>query len=108
MKRKSIVTDNMDISVFSGKPAECAHHLISGSGRRKLSDKDGLIIPLTHKEHNMATRPEDRIHNNPGAEHLSKMAGQLAWEKEYYKEKADVEGDPARDAFRSRYGKSYL
>lgn len=107
--KKSIVTKDMHISVFSGEPAECTHHLISGSGTRKLADKDGLTIPLTNNEHNIATHPEDRIHGNPRAEDLSKIAGQLAYEKEYYRKQLfDKDMDPARDEFRLRYGRSYL
>lgn len=107
--KKSVVTKYMHISVFSGEPAECTHHLISGSGYRKLADKDGLTIPLTHEEHNIAAHPEDRIHGNPRAEDLSKIAGQLAYEKEFYrKQLCGKDDDPAREEFRSRYGKSYL
>ena len=107
--KKSIVTKDMRTSVFSGEPAECTHHLISGSGSRKLADKDGLTIPLTNKEHNIAVHPEDRIHGNPRAEDLSKMAGQLAYEKEFYrKQLCSSNEDPARDNFRQRYGRSYL
>jgi hypothetical protein len=40
----------------------------------------------------------ERIHENPMAEKLSKMLGQAIWEKH--------NGD--REAFRKRYGKSYL
>lgn len=49
-----------------------------------------------------------QIHNNSAAEKLSKIAGQLAWEKEYYHKLYGYENDPAREAFRKRYGRSYL
>ena len=48
------------------------------------------------------------------AEKLSKMLGQLAYEKEYYRSILEsVDGleegeDPAREKFRRRYGISYL
>ena len=105
---KSIVTDYMSISVLSGRPAECTHHLIYGNGLRELSDKDGLVIPLTNEEHNMSL---DSIHLSRYGGHLSKIIGQLAWEKEFYKELCEKIGlveSSARDSFRKRYGQSYL
>lgn len=105
---KSIVTKYTEISAFSTNPKECDHHLIYGSGLRKLADQDGLILPLTNREHNTGAIPE-RIHDNPAAEKLSKMLGQVAWEKEYYRTKwNDGVDDQAREAFRKRYGISYL
>ena len=113
-RRKGIVTEYASISVVSGEPAECMHHLLPGSGRRILAEEDGLKVPLTHEEHNLARKPEDRVHGNPMAEAFSRISGQLAYEKEYYKEIAEAaagvpeDGDPAREAFRDRYGTSYL
>lgn len=94
---KSIVTEYTDICLFCGRPAECEHHLIFGNGLRKLADGDGLKVPSCNKCHNMG-QINDRIHDNPMAEKLSKMLGQAIWESRY--------GD--REAFRKRYGKSYL
>lgn len=105
---KSIVTEYTNISAFSQNPRECDHHLIFGSGLRKLADEDGLIIPLTNREHNLGNDTE-KIHGNQAAEKLSKMVGQLAYEKEFYKKALGAgEEDPAREAFRKRYGISYL
>ena len=102
----SIVTEYMDISVLSGRPTECEHHLIMGNSLRKLSDEDGLVIPLTHEEHNMSA---ESIHMSRWGCHLSRIIGQLAWEKEFYRRlRHDAGIDPARDAFRKRYGISYL
>lgn len=109
MKHKSIVTAYTEISAFSGYPAQQWHHMIWGDigTKRAKADEDGLILPLTADEHTTG-RLAGRVHGNQAAEHLSKIAGQLAWEKQYYREKLKEQGDPARDAFRSRYGKSYL
>lgn len=110
---KSILTEYTNISAFSQNPKECDHHLIFGSGLRKLAEEDGLFIPLTNKEHNMGHNTE-KIHGNQAAEKLSKMLGQLAYEKEYYRsalealKETDKDSDPAREAFRERYGISYL
>lgn len=113
---KSIVTKYMDISILSGKPMECMHHLIFGNGLREKSDKYGLIVPLTNDEHNMSL---ESIHLSRYGSHLSKIIGQLAWEKQYYKEivmlHAQEQGtpmgeddDPARILFRKEFGQSYL
>ena len=58
--------------------------MIYGRGLRELADEDGLTIPLTHAEHNMNPNGQRwQVHENAPAEALSKIAGQLAWEKEY-------------------------
>ena len=94
---ESIVTKYKDICIFCGKEAECQHHLIFGRGLRDLAEDDGLKVPSCNKCHNMGSIPQ-RVHENPMAEKLSKMLGQAIWEKNY--------GD--REAFRKRYGRSYL
>lgn len=109
MGSRSIVTKYEGISVISGYPKECRHHLIFGRGKREKAEEDGLWIPLLNREHNMAQCAVDQIHDNPPAEYLSKIVGQLAWEKEFYRRKiCDPDQDPARKAFRTRYGESYL
>lgn len=110
---KAKLTEYTDISAFSPSPKECDHHLIFGSGLRKLADADGLTIPLTHEEHSTGS-VTGRIHDNSAAEKLSKMLGQVAFEKEFYRsnlealQELDEGEDPAREAFRQRYGISYL
>lgn len=110
---KSIITEYEDISAFSGAPAECMHHCIFGRGLRELADVDGLTIPLTNAEHNMNSQGERwQIHGNAPDEALSKMVGQLAWEKRYIATKRELPFEgierEAREAFRERYGISYL
>lgn len=105
---KSIVTEFEDISAFSQAPAECHHHLVYGRGLRELADEDGLWIPLTNAEHNMS--PDGllyQIHSNPTAEKLSKMLGQMAWEKNAIYQTGCNPAE-ARQFFRNRYGISYL
>ena len=104
---KSIVVENELISAISGAPIECRHHLIFGNGRRVYAEEDGIWIPLTNAEHNMGDLLH-RIHDNPMAEELSKIAGQLAWEGEYYRNASTKGQFAARKAFRQHYGKSYL
>lgn len=119
---KNILTEYTELSAFSASPKECDHHLIFGSGLRKLADEDGLILPLTNYEHNTGPIGE-RIHENVAAEKLSKMLGQVAWEEYYtaklFAKKYELTGPTedeyaraimreAREAFRKRYGVSYL
>lgn len=108
----SILTKYEDYSVFSGSPAQSIHHLIFGRGMRELSENYGLKIPLTNAEHNLSSVGTiNQIHGNPAAEKLSKICGQLAFEKEYYRKLVcgkTSENDPAREEFRKIFGKSYL
>lgn len=96
MKKKGIVTEYTDICIFCGAPAECEHHLIFGKNRR-LAEEDGIKVPACNHCHNFS-RPLTQIHDNPMAERLSKMLGQAVWERHY----------GSREAFRKRYGESFL
>lgn len=113
-----IVTKYENICAFCGRPAEAEHHLLFGIDRDK-ADADGIIIPVCNDCHNLGKgrlKPPSRkagtmiIHGNSMAEAMSKMIGQLAWEKQYYKDRAgeNRDADPAREAFMNRYGRSYL
>ena len=95
------------------KPVE--HHLVFGSGLRDLADEDDLVLDLCIDCHTLAFRVIDRIHDNVAAERLSKMLGQVMYERNVLAEvfsatpeeaKENILG--AREAFRNRYGRSYL
>lgn len=105
---KSIITEFTEICAICGKPSECEHHLVFGQGMRNLADEDKLILPMCNDCHNMNHYLVSRIHDNPMAEALSKMVGQLAFEKEYYRFSTSGNLDKARMAFMKRYGRSYL
>ena len=110
---KSRVTNCEQYSVFSGAPTNTHHHLLFGRGIRNLAEQDGIWIPVTDAEHNMSSKGTiNQIHGNPAAEHLSKIAGQLAFERNYLIDKYELPfdnwGEEAREAFRQRYGKSFL
>lgn len=113
----SIITDYENISVISGRPAECKHHLLSGTSMRRLADEDGLFIPLTNDEHNLSSKGTiNQIHGNPIAESLCKMLGQMAWERmELLKMLSEIDGQDKeqistdiRKKFMKRFGKSFL
>ena len=113
---KSRVTEYEQYSVFSGTPTNTHHHLLFGRGIRDLAKKDGIWIPVTDAEHNMSSKGTiNQIHGNPAAEKLSKIAGQLSWERIWLADQLAKEGKnsdewmrEAREAFRKRYHESYL
>lgn len=117
---KSIVTKYENYSAFSGTPTKTHHHLLFGRGIRPLAEADGVWIPLTDEEHNKSSEGiKHQVHENPAAEKLSKIAGQLAWERKYLADmlasdenlghqSAEDWMDEAREAFRRRYGESWL
>lgn len=105
---KSILIDERysGYCAFCGRPLvnRTYHHLIFGSGRAK-AEEDGLKIPACDECHTM-NRNTEKIHGNIMAEKLSKMLGQMAYEKQKVAE--GVSTDAAREEFRRRYGKSFL
>ena len=105
-KTKSIVTEYPDLCLICEGCAEEEHHLIFGSGLRPLAEADGIKAGICRKCHTGSFRAVDRIHDNPAAEKLSRIAGQLAWEKHCVAQ-GHTEAQ-ARQMFRERYGKSYL
>ena len=118
--KKSKVTEYEQYSVFSGVPTSTRHHLLFGRGIRNLAEQDGIWIPVTDAEHNMNSKGTiNQIHSNPAAEKLSKIAGQLAWERNYLikqlalpfeseEDAFDRVSNECREAFRKRYGQSFL
>ena len=102
---KSIITKYTKNCMICGKPTRTEHHFLFGKGIRSLADEDGVKGPVCDEHHNMGEVTR-RIHDNSAAEALSKMVGQLAWEKN--RVAAGMTEDEAREAFRKRYGVSYL
>lgn len=102
---KSIVTKYTEYCLLCGRPTTTGHHLVFGKGIRNLADEDKLIIPCCDNCHTL-NKVTDRIHDNPVAEKLSKIIGQLAYEK--HKVAEGMSEDEARESFRKRYGRSFL
>lgn len=94
---RGIVTEYKNICFFCGRIAEAEHHLLFGTGIRRLAEEDGIKVPICNNCHNMGAGTE-RIHGNIMAEKLSKMLGQAIFENKL----------GTREDFRKRYGKSYL
>jgi hypothetical protein len=105
---RSIITKYGAVCLICGSVASETHHLIGGSNR-KLSDNDGLTIPLCHSCHN---EPGDSVHFNGKMKVLSHALAQLAWEKKYIIDRYELPfedvSEESREAFRERYGVSYL
>lgn len=99
-----MITKYTEFCLFCGKPTDEEHHLLFGSDRKK-ADEDDLKVPICGGCH---TRNElsRRIHDNSMAEALSKLCGQLAYEKKLVAQGFTEE--EARTAFRMRYGRSFL
>ncbi len=95
----SIVTKYTSFCAFCGKPTTTEHHLVFGISQRTLSEEDGLKIGICDKCHEFHK-------NNPIACKMSKMMGQLAYEK--HEVAKGVSEEDAREKFRQRYGISYL
>ena len=103
MVKESVVTDYMDYCFICGAPKEHTHHLIEGVANRQKSDKYKLIVPVCGNCHNMS---KDSIHGNTKMDAMSKIIGQLAFERE---EVANgLTKEQAREKFRKEFGKSYL
>lgn len=90
--------------IIDGTPNVHRHHIFEGTSDRKLSDEDGLWVPLSreHHEGNMS------VHKNKEIRVLMHIIGQLAWEKHYIACHVGVSETDAREAFRKRYRKSCL
>lgn len=115
---RSIVTDDCSSCFICGREAEAEHHLVFGTAGRELSEKDGLKIPVCGRCHNMGESTR-RIHGNSMAERMSKIIGQLVFERNLLLEYLEADlgcGDEGmkklsmnvRENFRKRYGVSYL
>lgn len=43
---KSIMVKSLDWCYICGRPREAIHHIFYGTGNRKISDKNGFVVPL--------------------------------------------------------------
>lgn len=94
-----MITKYTEYCSLCGKPKEDTHHLVFGRGFRQLSDRWNLVMPICRNCH-------ESIHGNVMAEKLSKICGQLLFEKEDILRGESEES--AREHFRQIFGRSYL
>lgn len=103
--KDSIVVDMRYVGydIIDGSPSVERHHIFGATNRSK-SDSDGLWVPLSHEHHqgNMG------VHRNKEMMALMHIIGQLAYELELVSTGQAETKEEAREAFRKRYGKSYL
>ena len=61
--------------MIDGTPNVHRHHIFEGTANRRLSDEDGLWVPLSYEHHegNMS------VHRNKEMSALMHIIGQLAW-----------------------------
>lgn len=63
MARKwSVLTDDLGRCYVTGSSHAAVHHVFPGTGRRKLCEKYGFIVPLEPALHNMS---DISVHSNP-------------------------------------------
>lgn len=91
-----------DYDIIDGTPCAQRHHIFGGANR-KLSDEDGLWVPVTSEHHT----GKMSVHMNKEISVLMHIIGQLAYEKHLIATTGVTE-DMAREEFRKRYKKSYL
>lgn len=91
-KRVSVLVEDMEHCVECGHENPQEHHVFYGTANRKISDQDGMIIPLCLRCH-------ANLHNDPNKT-LDRKWRHIA--------QAKYEETHTREEFRKRYGKSYL
>lgn len=94
MKRFSVLTDDLEHSFLSGVPTKVIHHIYEGTGRRKISEREGFIVPLTPQEHNMS---DSGVHFNKKLDLWLKRLCQKKYEETH-----------SREQFIKLIGRSYL
>lgn len=72
------------------------HHIFFGTANRQLSEEDGMVVYLCPECHENGSRA---VHRNHETDLALKQAAERVW-------MADREAD--EDAFRARYGRSWL
>lgn len=96
-KMWSALTDDLEHCYVTGNCNVAIHHVFPGTGRRKLCDKYGFIVPLEPALHNMSSAS---VHSNPntGLDLRLKQECQKYFESHY----------GSRKKFIEVFGKSYL
>ena len=93
----SVLTDDLQHCYITGSCNVAIHHVFPGTGRRKLCNKYGFVVPLEPALHNMSSAS---VHNNPntGLDLELKQKCQRYFEEHF----------GSRQKFIEVFGKSYL
>ena len=97
MKRYSIIVEDMEHCAECGRNNVELHEIFFGTGNRKLSIEDGLVIPLCKAQHHAGNLIG--IHKDKDLNVKWKKIAQKRWQEYYGKTKED---------FIKRYGISYI
>lgn len=107
--KRSILTEDMQHCFFCGRHPVQIHHIFGGFNRDKATEDD-MIVPLCWECHVKLHNEHSQIMN-----YSLKKRAQVQWEWNYIKTHPDdsvevfiKKANRAREAFRKRYGKSYL
>lgn len=92
---ESIICNDKECFICGKRDQLHKHHILYGTANRELSEEDGCWIYLCGAEHNLTKKG---VHYNRQFDITLKKFCQHLWEEKY--------GD--REAFRKRYGRSWL
>lgn len=95
MKTKSILTDDYSCCYLCGRTQWLEeHHIFGGYADRKISDKNGFVVPLCHWCHN---EPPKGVHHCRGTALKLKRECQAKYEETH-----------TREEFMRLIGRNYL
>ena len=73
---KSIIQDTRECWVCGNTHNLHSHHIFFGSGRRHISEREGLKVWLCAYHHNMS---DEGVHFNPDLDRRLKILGETVW-----------------------------
>lgn len=91
---KYIVAEDNEQCILCNRPRECWHHCFGGHGRRSISEREGLVVPLCNACHNMTNKS---VHFNKQIDLLVKKLAQKKFEEHH-----------TRERFIKLFGRNYL
>lgn len=94
MKKRSILTNDMEHCYVCGSPYTEVHHVFFGTSNRKNSEKYKIVLPLCNAHH---TGSSECPHRNKEVDLEYKRMGQQAFERLY-----------GHEEFMRVFGKNYL
>lgn len=93
---KSIITDKKECWVCGDTQHLHEHHIFFGTGKRQISEREGLKVWLCPKHHNFS---KEAVHFNPELDKELKILGETTWCEK---------NDKTPEDFIELMGKNYL
>ena len=113
-----MITNYPEICCLCNRKAEHTHHLVFGVSNRNISDAENLTMPVCELCHRKIHEGEKAKSGNRDLDLfnryavMSKIIGQLEYEKKYVINKAEIPfwdaEEEARESFRHIFGKSFI